>query len=146
MKKLFVGNLSWEATEETLRPLFEACGEVLKVNVVMDQYTGRSRGFGFVEMGTPEGATKAISELNDKPVLGRNLRVSLAQERTERGPGGGGGGGGGRGGSSRGGPGRDRDSRGGGGGGRFGGGGGSGGGGGRSSPNRSWSSGEDNYD
>lgn len=134
MKKLFVGNLSWETTEETLRPLFETCGQVVKVNVVVDQYTGRSRGFGFVEMDTPEAASRAIAELNDKPLLGRNLRVSLAQERSDRGPGTGGprsssgprtGGGG-----------RDRDSRGGGGGYGGGGGGGSysggGGGGGRS--------------
>lgn len=127
MKKIFVGNLAWEASEEVLRPLFEAFGKVVRVNVVVDQFTGRSRGFGFVEMESGDAATAAINELNDKPLLGRNLRVSLAQERApgergERGQGGGGGGGssrggfgGDRGGQGRGG--RDRDFRGGSGGG-----------------------------
>lgn len=131
MKKIFVGNLAWEATEEVLRPLFEAFGNVVKVNVVVDQFTGRSRGFGFVEMESADAATAAINELNDKPLLGRNLRVSLAQERPpgdrgdrgDRGAGGGGGRGGfGGGGGRSGGGGRDRDSR-GGGGGNYGGGG-----------------------
>jgi RNA recognition motif-containing protein len=84
MKKIFVGNLAWKATEESLKELFEAHGEVESVKIVMDQYTGKSKGFGFVEMKTPEGAQNAIRELNDKPYLERNLRVSLAQERTER--------------------------------------------------------------
>lgn len=84
MKKIFVGNLAWEADEEALKPLFEAYGKVAKINVVRDVETGRSRGFGFVEMETPESAAQAISELHDKPLLGRNLRVSLAQERQDR--------------------------------------------------------------
>lgn len=102
MKKIFVGNLSWKVTEEVLKPLFEAYGEVVSIKIITDQYTGKSKGFGFVEMKTSEEAEKAIQELNDKPVLERNIRVSLAQERTDRpssGGGrdfGGGGGGGGR--------------------------------------------------
>jgi RNA recognition motif-containing protein len=89
MKKLFVGNLAWEITEDTLRPVFEAYGAVSKINVVVDQYTGRSRGFGFVEMESADGATQAIAGLNDKPLMGRNMRVSLAQERTGERSGGG---------------------------------------------------------
>lgn len=84
MKKIFVGNLSWKATEDVLRPLFEAYGTVVSVKVIVDQYTGKSKGFAFVEMESSEEAEKAISGLNDKPVLDRNIRVSLAQERTER--------------------------------------------------------------
>ncbi len=110
-KKIFVGNLSWKVTEDILKPLFEAHGAVVSIKIITDQYTGKSKGFGFVEMETAEGAEKAIAELNDKPLLERNLRVSLAQERSERsGSGTGGGGGGGNreyrgGGGSRGGPG-----------------------------------------
>lgn len=99
MKKIFVGNLSWKATEDMLRQAFEAFGKVISAKIITDQYTGKSKGFGFVEMETAEGAEKAIQELNDKPLLDRNLRVSAAQERTERrdsGMGGGMGGGGGR--------------------------------------------------
>ncbi len=96
MKKLFVGNLAWKVTEESLKSLFEAYGKVVSVKIITDQYTGKSKGFGFVEMETAEGAEKAMKELNDKPVMDRNLRVSLAQERREgAGSGNGGGGGGG---------------------------------------------------
>ncbi len=84
MKKIFVGNLAWKASEENLKPLFEAYGKVVSIRIITDQYTGKSKGFGFVEMETAEGAEKAIQELNEKPFLERNLRVSLAQERTER--------------------------------------------------------------
>lgn len=83
-KKIFVGNLSWKATEDQLRSLFEAHGTVLSVKIITDQYTGKSKGFGFVEMEDADAADKAIRELNDKPLLDRNMRVSLAQERTER--------------------------------------------------------------
>lgn len=103
-KKVFVGNLSWKVTEDVLKPLFDAYGTVVSIKIITDQYTGKSKGFGFVEMETSEGADKAIAELNDKPLLDRNMRVSLAQERSERQPSGNGMGGGG---------GRDRDSRGG---------------------------------
>lgn len=84
MKKLFVGNLSWKATEESLKPLFERYGNVLSVKIIVDQYTGKSKGFGFVEMETAEDAEKAIQGLNETPVLERNIRVSLAQERSDR--------------------------------------------------------------
>ncbi len=118
MKKIFVGNLAWRASEEDLRKLFEAHGEVVSVKIVTDQYTGKSKGFGFVEMGTAEGAVAAIAALNDQPYLERNLRVSAAQDRPSegRGQGGGGYGGGDRGerrssGSWGNGGGRGRDSR-----------------------------------
>lgn len=81
MKKIFVGNLPWKATEESLKTLFEAYGKVVSIKIITDQYTGKSKGFGFVEMETSEGAQQAIKELHDKPYLERNLRVSLAQER-----------------------------------------------------------------
>lgn len=98
MKKIFVGNLSWKVTEEALKPLFEAYGQVVSCKIITDQYTGKSKGFGFVEMADAEGAKKAIEQLNDKPLMERNMRVSLAQERPERSSREGGGGG------------RDRDS------------------------------------
>ena len=105
-KKLFVGNLSWKATAEMLKPLFEAYGAVVSVKIIMDQYTGKSKGFGFVEMEDGDAAEAAIAGLNEKPFLERNMRVSLAQERDDRAPsrdrgnsgGGYGGGGGGYGG------------------------------------------------
>ncbi|MBA3815744.1 MAG: RNA-binding protein [Parachlamydiaceae bacterium] len=106
-KKLFVGNLSWKATEDTLRPVFEAYGKVVSIKIITD-HTGRSKGFGFVEMEGPEDAQNAINNLNEKPHLDRNMRVSLAQERTDRPAGGsydrgnGGGGGGNDRGSDRG--------------------------------------------
>lgn len=84
MKKIFVGNLSWKVTEDILKPLFEAYGKVVSVKIISDPYTGKSKGFGFVEMETSESASEAIQELNDKPLLERNLRVSLAQERQQR--------------------------------------------------------------
>jgi len=94
MKKLFVGNLSWKTSEDNLKTLFEKFGAVTSVRIIVDQYTGKSKGFGFVEMETPEAAQKAIAELNEKPFMERNIRVSSALERTDRGPGGNGGGGG----------------------------------------------------
>jgi RNA recognition motif-containing protein len=115
MKKLFVGNLSWKTTEDDLKNHFEKVGEVVSVRIIIDQYTGKSKGFGFVEMENAEAAQKAISEYNDKPFMERNIRVSIAQERQERSGGGGGGGSGGgdRGGRSGGGGGgyRGSDSR-----------------------------------
>lgn len=88
-KKLFVGNLSWKATEDSLKPVFEAFGKVVSVKIITD-HTGRSKGFGFVEMETDQDAQNAIQGLNEKLHLDRNMRVSLAQERTERPAGGGG--------------------------------------------------------
>lgn len=99
-QKLFVGNLSWKATAEMLRPLFEAYGTVASVKIIMDQYTGKSKGFGFVEMDDFDAAEAAIKGLDSKEFLDRPLRVSPAQERDERSsaPRGGGGGFGGMGG------------------------------------------------
>jgi len=107
-KKLFVGNLSWSTDEESLKAHFAKIGNVVSVRIIADQYTGKSKGFGFVEMDSADLAQLAIKELNDQPFMDRNLRVSLALERAERGGnegggrsersdrGGGGGGGGGR--------------------------------------------------
>jgi cold-inducible RNA-binding protein len=126
--KLYVGNLSFSTTEETLRGLFEADGRrVVDVALVTDRVTGQSRGFAFVEMGSPEDATTAIEALNGKVVDGRTLTVNEARPKTERGFGGGGGGGG-RGGYGGGGGGGRGGYGGGGGGGRGGYGGGGGGG------------------
>jgi RNA recognition motif-containing protein len=83
-KKIFVGNLSWKVTEDILRPVFEKIGKVVSVKIITDQYTGKSKGFGFVEMENSEDADRAIRELNETAVLDRNIRVSLAQERSER--------------------------------------------------------------
>ena len=82
-KKLFVGNLSWKATEDSLKPVFEAFGKVVSIKIITD-HTGRSKGFGFVEMETDQDELNAIQGLNEKVHLDRNMRVSLAQERTER--------------------------------------------------------------
>jgi RNA recognition motif-containing protein len=93
-KKLYVGNLSWNSTEDTLRTLFAQYGEVQSVSIIMDRETGRSRGFGFVEM---ENAEAAIAALNGKEFDGRNLKVNEAQDKPRTGGGGrDGGGGGGR--------------------------------------------------
>ena len=119
--KLFVGNLSFNTTENELQDAFAACGSVSEVNLITDRMTGRSKGFAFVTMGTPEEAQNAIQTLNGKDINGRAMNVSEARPREERGGGGGGGGGfgGGRGGGGggRGGGGGGYDRRGGGGGG-----------------------------
>lgn len=109
--KLYVGNLSFRTTSEDLREAFASAGAVESATVIEDRDTGRSRGFGFVEMATPEEAAAAIEQFNGKDLGGRNLTVNEAKPRTERGGGGGGGygGGGGRGGYSGGGGSRDRD-------------------------------------
>jgi cold-inducible RNA-binding protein len=97
--KLFVGNLSFEVTENDLQDLFVPFGPVSEVNLMTDRSTGRSRGFAFVTMATPEGAQAAIQGMAGKDVKGRALTVNEARPREERpGGGGGGGGGGGRGG------------------------------------------------
>lgn len=123
--RLYVGNLSFDSTTETLRSAFAAFGEVTDAHVVTDRTTGQSRGFGFVTMGTAGDAAKAIAEMNGALVDGRALRVNEAEERPNRGGGGGGGFGGGGGGGGYGGGGGGRS----GGGGRGGRGGGGGGGG-----------------
>jgi RNA recognition motif-containing protein len=94
MKNIFVGNLSFGATEAAVRALFEAYGTVDRVNIVTDRDTGQARGFGFVEMSSNAEADKAISALNGRDLDGRALNVNEARPKTERGFGGGGGGGG----------------------------------------------------
>jgi RNA recognition motif-containing protein len=86
-KKLYVGNLSYNADEESLRGLFAQAGEVESVNIIPDAATGRSRGFGFVEMASDEDAEKAISTLNGTSFMDRSLVVSEARPRPERGGG-----------------------------------------------------------
>jgi cold-inducible RNA-binding protein len=106
--KLFVGNLSFNATQSSLEQLFAKHGSVLEATVVMDRVTGRPRGFGFVTMSTPAEAEAAMTALNGKDLDGRALSVTEAKPREDRGGGGGGGGGGGRGYGGGGGGGRDR--------------------------------------
>jgi cold-inducible RNA-binding protein len=98
--KLFVGNLSFNTTENDLQDAFAAHGTVVETNLMMDRTTGRPRGFAFVTMGTPEEAQKAIDALNGKEMDGRALTVNVAKPREER-PGGGRGFGGGGGGGGR---------------------------------------------
>ena len=127
--KLYVGNLSFSTTEDSLRATFSPFGEVARVTIVTDRDTGRSRGFGFVEMATDAAAQSAIEGLDGSTVDGRAIQVNVARPKEDRprfgggggggGFGGGGGGGGFGGGGGRGGPrGGDRGGRGGGGGGR----------------------------
>src|SRR2546423_6864902 len=116
-KKLYVGNLAFSVTDADLERIFGAFGTVHPAQIIMDRDTGRSKGFGFVEMGSDQEAQAAIAAMNGKEMGGRTLTVNEAKPREDRGGGGYGGGGGGRGG-------------GGGGGGRSGGYGGGGGGGG----------------
>jgi RNA recognition motif-containing protein len=104
-KKLYVGNLSYETTNADLEQMFGAFGSVQSAQVIMDRDTGRSKGFGFVEMSSDAEAQDAIAGLSGKSVGGRNLTVNEAKPREDRG-GGGGGGGGGRGGYGGGGGGR----------------------------------------
>ena len=99
-KKLYVGNLSYGTTDGDLEQLFAAHGTVQSAQVIMDRDTGRSKGFGFVEMGSDQEAQAAIAALSGKEVGGRALTVNEAKPREDRGGGGRGyGGGGGRGGS-----------------------------------------------
>jgi cold-inducible RNA-binding protein len=110
MTRIYVGNLSFDATEEQVREMFAAFGEVDSVNIITDRDTGRSRGFGFVEMSDSAASKAAIDALNGKDLGGRALTVNEARPRVERGGGGGGGrggrgsggGGGGGGGGGRG--------------------------------------------
>ena len=89
--KLFVGNLSFNTTENDLQDTFAAHGSVLETNLMMDRVSGRPRGFGFVTMSTPEEAQSAISALNGSSIDGRALTVNLAKPREERSGGSGGG-------------------------------------------------------
>ena len=91
MKNIFVGNLSFNTGEDELRQIFESYGQVDRVSIMTDRDTGRSRGFGFVEMASNEDGEKAIAALNGQQVGGRTLNVNEARPKTERGGGGGGG-------------------------------------------------------
>lgn len=112
MKNIFVGNLSFNTGEDELRQVFEGYGQVDRVSILTDRETGRSRGFGFVEMASDEDGEKAIAALNGSQIGGRTINVNEARPKSDRG-GGGGGGGGFRDRGDRGG-GRDRGDRGGG--------------------------------
>ena len=119
--KLFVGNLSFNTTENDLQSAFAAHGQVMEANLMMDRMTGRSRGFAFVTFSTPEEAQKAIEAMHGAQLDGRALTVNIARPKEERPPGGGGrdrgprrefgggGGGGGRGGYGGGGGGGSRE-------------------------------------
>lgn len=112
---MYVGNLSWTMSEDDLRNLFEQFGTVTSIKIVRDRETGRSKGFGFVEMENDTEAQNALSSLYDKEVMGRKLVINEAQERPQQKPGGfkkrsfGGGGGGGYNKGGGGGGYRDRD-------------------------------------
>jgi RNA recognition motif-containing protein len=134
--KLYVGNLSFQTSSEDLQQLFSQAGTVESASVVEDRETGRSRGFGFVEMSTNEEGQAAIQQFNGKDFNGRNLTVNEARPREDRG--GSRGGGGGRGGFGGGGGGGRGGYGGGGGGGNRGGGGGYGGGGGGGNREPRW--------
>ncbi len=100
--KLYVGNLSYDTTEDQIKELFSQAGSVVSVDLIADKHSGRSKGFAFVEMGGDEAAKTAITTLNDKEIDGRNIIVNEAKPREDRPSGGsrsyGGGGGGGGGG------------------------------------------------
>jgi RNA recognition motif-containing protein len=111
VKNIFVGNLSFNTNEDELRQIFESYGQVDRVSILTDRDTGRSRGFGFVEMASDEDGEKAITALNGSQFGGRTINVNEARPKSDhRGGGGGGGYGSGGGGRGRG----DRDGRGGG--------------------------------
>jgi RNA recognition motif-containing protein len=95
---IYVANLNYQMTDDNLREIFEEYGEVSSAKVIIDKYSGRSRGFGFVEMPSDDDAQQAIDGLNNKEVMGKAINVNKAKPRTEerRRPGGGGGGQGGR--------------------------------------------------
>ena len=112
---IYVGNLGFDVTESVLREAFEQFGQVTEVRLIMDKYTGKTKGFGFIEMPENQEAQKAIAEMNEKEFEDRVIKVSEAKPKTDRGGGRRGGYSGGRGG---GGGGRDRGGYGGGGGGR----------------------------
>src|SRR3972149_105000 len=102
-KKIYVGNLSYKVDEDALRTLFATIGEVQSVKIITDFVTGRSKGFGFVEMASDEDAEKAISTMNGTMLMDRTITVNEARPKTERGRSGGGGYGGGGGGRGKGG-------------------------------------------
>ena len=98
---IYVGNLSYQTTEDELREIFQNHGEVSSVAIITDKYSGQSKGFGFVEMSGDDAAKAAIQALDGQDMGGRNLKVNEARPRAPRGDGGGGGGRGGGGGGGR---------------------------------------------
>ena len=90
-KKIYVGNLNYETKEDDLQTIFAEYGNIVSVKIITDAYSGRSKGFGFIEMESEDEAQKAISELNGTEIGGRTLKVSEALDNRERGGGGGGG-------------------------------------------------------
>ena len=100
-KKLFVGGLSWDTTDDGLKQAFDRFGEIAEAKVILDRDTGRSRGFGFVTFNEPDAAQSAIGEMDGSELDGRRIKVDLAQDRGGRGGGRGGRGGGGGGGGGR---------------------------------------------
>ncbi len=90
-KKIYVGNLSYHSTEDSLRNAFAQFGDVVSANIVMDRYTGSSKGFGFVEMGSDQAANAAIAGMNGQELDGRQLRVNEANDKPRREGNGGGG-------------------------------------------------------
>jgi cold-inducible RNA-binding protein len=107
--RLFVGNLAYQTMDNDLQDYFSQAGVVTSVNVMLDKFTGKSRGFAFIEMGSAEDANKAVEMFHNKEFQGRQLTVNIARPREDRPPRAGGGGGGGGGGGYRG----DRGDRGG---------------------------------
>ena len=101
--RLFVGNLSYQTMENDLQEYFSQAGVVTSVNLMLDKFTGKSRGFAFIEFSTSEEANKAVEMFHGKELQGRSLTVNIARPREERAPRSGGGGGGGGGGGYRGG-------------------------------------------
>ncbi|MBP7819517.1 RNA-binding protein [Candidatus Gracilibacteria bacterium] len=84
--RLFIGNISFRTTEEGLKEAFSKAGTVVSAQIIMDKFTGRSRGFGFVEMSSDQEAQEAIAMFNDKDLDGREIKVNVAREREERPP------------------------------------------------------------
>ena len=84
MKKMYVGNIPYNATEEDLRKLFSECGEIESVKIIQDNFTGRSKGFGFIEMADENDAKKAIASLNGKDFMGKSLTVAEARPQQKR--------------------------------------------------------------
>ena len=80
---IYVGNLNYNLSEDELRQVFEEFGEVVSAKIIVDKYSGRSKGFGFVEMSDDEEANAAIAALNDSEVQGRNIKVNKARERSD---------------------------------------------------------------
>ena len=82
--KIYVGNLPYSATDESLKELFSPFGTIVTASVIMDRYSGQSKGFGFIEMATDSEANAAIAALNETPLDGRNIRVNEARVRDQR--------------------------------------------------------------